>query len=353
MTALLKELTNQEIDWLIDNGAFREIAADTVLVEANQPTNFYILLEGDLSALFVQPESGQRWEYRRLSSGELFGTLPWLEATNPNNHTAIKALTTCTVLEIPLPQLIEKSTHDAAFTARLCRANAIQMLSHFSEQFSPQMGLNAGMAQSQFRDALTVFAELQDSDLDWMLAVGQMQSLAVNAVLARQGRPLDALHILLEGSLTLNQAESSRLNDSELKTAFATAPEGTESKIASLSRGELVGEMAFVNSNLSAFTIRAGRDSQLFSIPQWRLAAKLLHDLPFAARFYRILATLIANRQQTMMQRYFTGNASANASTHSLMDSQFLAKIELAEARFEWMQMRIQTQFGRERQLQW
>lgn len=346
MTALLKELSNQEIDWLIDNGNFRDVAADTVLVEANQPSNFYISLEGDLSALFVQPKSDNSWEYRRLSSGELFGTMPWLDPVP--SPTKIKALTNCTVLEIPLPQLAEKSVHDAAFTARLCRANATQMLDHLSDQFNPQLSSSTGMAiQSQFRDALTVFAELQDSDLDWMLAVGQVQSLAANTVLARQGRPFDALHIVLEGALTLNRTESNSSGD--LRAAFSIAQEGAEAEIARLSRGEMVGEMAFVNSSLSAFTIKANRESQIFSIPQWRLAAKLLHDVQFAARFYRVLAMLIASKQQTMMQRYFTGNTSVNG----VSDSQFLARVELAEARFEWMQMRIQTQFGMERQLQW
>ncbi len=352
MTTLLQELSNQEIDWLSDHGDFREIAVDTVLVEANQPSSFYILLEGDLSALFVQPETGQRWEYRRLNNGELFGTMPWLDpAPSP---IAIKAQTACAVLELSLPQLAEKLAHDAAFTARLCRTYAIQMLDQLNEQFNYQTGISVSMAaQSQFRDALTVFAELQDSDLDWMLAVGQIQSLGANIVLARRGRPFDALHIVLEGSLILNLTESNRQSDHDLKAVFSAFQENAETEVARLSRGEMVGELTFVNNSPSTFTIRASRDSQIFSIPHWRLAAKLLHDVEFAARFYRILAMLIASRQQAMMQRYFTENTAASKSVNNSGDSQFLARIELAEARFEWMQMRIQTQFGMERQLQW
>ncbi len=46
--------------------------------------------------------------------------------------------------------------------------------------------------------------ELSNQDIDWMLTVGDRKEIDSGTVLIRQGQPLDALHIILDGALTVS-----------------------------------------------------------------------------------------------------------------------------------------------------
>lgn len=86
--------------------------------------------------------------------------------------------------------------------------------------------------------------------------------------------------------------------------AFSDLEQSTlEQEFACLSRGDMVGEMLFIDTGLPAITVRALRDSQVLAIPRWPLEAKLLHDPGFAARFYRVLSVLLTNKQQAIAQQ--------------------------------------------------
>lgn len=341
---LLKELSNLDIDWMLARGQHQTLAPQTVLMQPGQPAEtLYILLEGSLSVALAQSSSWQ--EIARLSSGEMIGAMPGL---HPFGRLAcVSTLTQCLVLAIPQAQLAEKLQQDLSFAAHLYRASAV-LISHQLDRLVHQLGINAAILnQPQLREGLTVFAELQDSDLDWLIAVGQVQQITANTVLTHSDRPIDALHILLDGSLALSAAE---VETHQLVSAFSIrADRATEQEFARLSRGEIVGETLFVEAVPQNITVRALRDSQVLSISRWRLAAKLLHDVGFASRFYRVLATLLANKYQAIVRQLGQGDSTLTDFTS---DSQFLTQVGLAEARFEWMLKRIQTQ-GAGREIQW
>lgn len=96
-------------------------------------------------------------------------------------------------------------------------------------------------------------------------------------------------------------------------------------------------------------SVKAAEDSVVLSIPRWRLAAKLLHDVAFAARFYRVLAVLLADKQRAIVSRlgygrlsYSTGQSlGENLEYENELNSDFLAQVALAGARFDWMLKRI------------
>jgi bacteriocin-type transport-associated protein len=360
MTAvLLKELSNPDLDWLLSTGYQTEVSADTALLKPDQSLEvFSILLKGHLAV--TQPESTNQSGYTttiQLEAGELFGAIPWLGIDR--SPVAVKTLTNCTILEVPKSQLTQKLAYDFSFAAHLYRASAVLLvyqLDRLIRQLARRLEISpAVLNQPQLREALTVFAELQDRDLDWLIAAGQVQQIAARAVLTRSSRPVDALHILLDGSLGLFTAEpNSTLAGDRLLEAFSPVQDSSESEIARLSRGEMIGETLFVEDDLPTLTVRAVRDSSVLSIPRWRLAAKLLHDVQFASRFYRVLAVLLANKQQAIVRRYAAiHNADAAPASDAANDNRLLARVELAEARFEWMLKRIQAQLGIGRELQW
>ncbi|ARV59876.1 cyclic nucleotide-binding protein [Nostocales cyanobacterium HT-58-2] len=359
---LLKELSNQDIDWLLATGNRVEIQAGTVLIQQGQPLDaLYILLDGALTVSLAQSDEnplGRAFaaleggklagrEIGLLSSGEMVGEIPFLETYLPS--TTVSALTKSLVLVIERSQLIQKLQQDLSFAAHLYRASAV-LLANRLEQMIHQLGRSTVvLSQPQLREALIVFAELHDSDIDWLIAAGRVQQFAADTVVIRSGRPIEALHILLDGAVALTAAED---DSNLLARAFSHLEDAQplEREFARLSRGDILGETPFIEAQSPAVTVRALRDSRMLSIPRWRLAAKLLHDVAFAARFYRVLAILLADKQQAIVQRLgygrltYSSGQSLEESYANELNTHFLSQVALAGARFEWMLKRIRIE---------
>jgi bacteriocin-type transport-associated protein len=356
---LLKELSNQDIDWLLAAGYQSEIEANTILIQQGRPLEeFHILLEGRLAVSLAQDaqnplgrafaalEGGHLMgrEIAQLSSGEIVGEIPFLETYTPS--TTIRAVTRSKILSIARPQILQKLAQDLSFAAHLYRASAVLLASRL-EQMMHQLGRSTVvLSQPQLREALIVFAELQDSDIDWLIAAGRVHQIAAGTTLIRRNRPIEALHILLDGAIALTTSEE---ENNPLATVFSNLEENPaiEKEFARLSRGDIIGETPFVEAQSLSVNVRAVKESQVLSIPQWRLSAKLLHDLGFAARFYRVLAMLLADKQQAIVSRLGYGRLSysqgkpLNSDYANELSSHFLTQIALAGARFEWMLQRI------------
>jgi CRP-like cAMP-binding protein len=166
-------------------------------------------------------------------------------------------------------------------------------------------------------------------------------------VLIHSGSPIEALHILLDGAVTLNTVEG---DENPLARAFSNLEDSQEpyqQEFARLSRGDILGETPFMEMQPPLVTVKALRDSRVLSIPQWRLTAKLLHDVGFAVRFYRVLAILLADKQAAIVQRLgygrltYSSGQSLDMSYANELNTHFLTQVALAGARFEWMLKRI------------
>lgn len=362
---LLKELSNSDIDWILATGSREEIAPGTTLIRQGQPVNaLYILLDGALTVSISQPDqnplgrafaaleggemSGR--EIATLSSGEMVGEIPFLESYQPS--TTVKALKKSLVLAIPQKQLAAKLRQDITFAAHLYRASAILLADRLEKIVSEVGNSTIVLSQPQLREILFIFAELRDSDIDWLVTAGSVNKIASGDVLMHGRRPVEALSILLDGQLTLSFSESEDdLNP--LARAFSNL-EGSETngrEFARLSRGDIVGETPFVEASPPAVSVKAVEDSIVLSIPRWRLAAKLLHDVGFAARFYRVLSVLLADKQQAIVSRLGYGRLSygkdqpldENCEYENELSADFLAHVALAGARFDWMLKKIRV----------
>lgn len=360
---LLKELSNSDIDWILATGQREEVAAGTILIRQGKPVNaLYILLDGALTVSIAQADDnpiGRAFaaleggelpgrEIARLANGEVVGEMPFLASYQ--SSTTVKAARKSLVLMIPQQQLIEKLQTDITFAAHLYRAIAV-LLAHRLEQMVSQIGNSTVvLCQPQIREILFTFAELNDSDIGWMIAAGTAMRIPAGAVLFHAGRPVDSLYILLDGKMAASVAEDA---DNPLTRAFSTleATERFEREVAKLSRGDIVGETPFVEASPPAMTIRAIEDAIVLSIPRARLAAKLLHDVGFAARFYRVLAILLADKQQGIINRlgygritYSSGQSLDERFTYEdELSSGFLAQVTLAGTRFDWMLKQIRA----------
>lgn len=356
---LLKELSNQDIDWLLAAGQQSNLEPGTVLIQQGQPlTTFHILLEGKLTVslahsdqnplgrAFAALEGGKMIgrEIAQISSGEIVGEIPFLETYIPSTTTS--TLTRSRILSIPRSRLLQKLEQDPSFAAHLYRASAV-LLAHRLEQMINQLGRSTVvLSQPQLREALIVFAELQDSDIDWLIAAGRVHQVAAGTVLIRRNRPIEALHILLDGAIALTTSEE---DGNPLATVFSNLENNPEieREFARLSRGDMIGETPLIEAQALTVNVRAVRESQILSIPQWRLSAKLLHDIGFAARFYRVLAMLLADKQQAIVSRLgygrltYSQGQSLDSTYANELSSHFLTQMALAGARFEWMLKRV------------
>lgn len=161
------------------------------------------------------------------------------------------------------------------------------------------------------KKVLFILGELLDRDIDWIVAIGTRQTVAPTTTLIQEGQAVDTLYILLDGALSIStEATKGRI-------------------IARLTRGEVVGEMSFVDSRPPSATVRAAETSQVFAIPLAELTAKLTGDVEFAARFYRALAMFLSDRLRSTVEQ-LGGRPEISTETNApTLESQRAAEARL------------------------
>src|SRR5260221_14707240 len=133
------------------------------------------------------------------------------------------------------------------------------------------------------RKALFILGQLNDVDIEWIAHNGERRRLGDGEVIVREGVPLDALFITLDGQLSV------------------TLRDGQE--VARLGVGEVVGEIAFVDSTPPSATVTAVGNALVLSLAKTALQRRLTADPEFAARFYRALAIFLADRLRATTRR--------------------------------------------------
>jgi CRP-like cAMP-binding protein len=368
---LLQELYSSDLSWLMQSATYSSIPSETILADPNQPSDHVFLILEGMAAIAAPIRQAAIAHAFSTSSAVSAQSITALSQILPGDIANISTIldfkllpysviseSQCQVLSIARPVLLHKLQDDLSFASRFYRSVALLMSARHQRLVREFEYQNIPVRRSPLRQSITLFAELQDSDLDWLATVGSVQSLPAQAVLLPSGRSPDALHIVLEGALLLSHpVKASNLVAQTLAPAQNPAPSHQE--VARLSRGDLVGEMRLVNAHDLTLCASALRDSQVLSIPRWRLAAKLLHDIGFAARFYCVLATLLATEYETMLHQLhaatlgFAGEKAEQSGDRDDLSRRLLTRISLAEARFEWLLKRLQAQQENGRDLQW
>lgn len=166
-----------------------------------------------------------------------------------------------------------------------------------------------------------ILGELSDDDVDWIIQTARWEEVVANTILIEEGKPIDALYILLNGTLTVS----------------VSAIDGKQ--IATLSSGEVVGEMSFIDFRPPSATVRAVEDSLVLSISRTELAEKLQYDIGFASRFYRSLAVLLSIRMRDLVSQLGYGKAQSSDEDIQIeqLNPNVLDNIALAKTRFDWI----------------
>ncbi|MDZ8082250.1 MAG: cyclic nucleotide-binding domain-containing protein [Nostoc sp. DcaGUA01] len=327
-----------DIDWMLSVGRCKEHRIGEVLIQEGKEIidTVEILLEGGLS-ICVSPTGNLKdaQEIDRVSPGEIVETLSFIDNRPPS--TTFIALESSQVLALPRQLLFKKLEQDTEFAAHFYQTMAI-LLSQQLRGLTDFLTKNKVVPGEPLRKVLFVFAILNDGDIDWMISQGVKTQANPGKVLIEEGKPVEALYILLDGKLGI----------------FVTTPDNklVEREIAQSVKGEILGEMSFVEATTASATVKAAESSVLLALPQQKLAEKLKRDTGFTARFYKAIAVVLVDRIRDRLFRRGFGKLAyqldqllaEDIEVEDELNLDTLDNTALAGARFDWMIKRLNRQ---------
>ncbi|MEA5568470.1 cyclic nucleotide-binding domain-containing protein [Anabaena sp. UHCC 0399] len=329
---------DSDIDWILSVSKFTEYHTGEVLIQEGEAVlnTVEILLAGALS-ICVSPTGNieDAVEIDRVAAGEIAESLSFIDNRPPSS--SFIALENSRVLSLPRLLLIKKLEQDTEFAANFYQMLSIS-LSQQLRRLTDFLTKNKVVPSEPLRKVLFVFAILNDSDIDWMISQGIRTQVNPGTMLIEEGKPVEALYILLDGKLGI----------------FVTTSQNelTQKEIAKSVKGEILGEMSFVETTTASATVKAAESSVLLALPQHILAEKLKQDTGFTARFYRAIAVILTDRIRDRLFRRGFGKLayqldqllSEDIEVEDEIDLDTLDNTALAGARFDWMIKRLNRQ---------
>lgn len=334
---LLRELSNADIDWLVTTGDRTPVSRSQDFIQPGQQLDsLYLLLEGNLTLKDPSTQS----EIVTLSRGDLFGE-GWLFDISPVAPICVpeSADKEVLVLAVPKADIQQKLKEDTSFAAHFYRALALILSEHIRHLFERSELLRYQSGQV-VKEALFVFSELHDSDIDWMMNAGALEKISPDSVLLHPGRPVDALYTVLDGQLVISTTETPC--DPLSTCRHGLTEQGHQQNFtptAYLSRGGLPGIISFLDFQPLPVRIHAASESLLLAIPRQKVSIKLQSDLGFAARFYRVIATQTATLLNTVISsgKCVDCGDSMDMDMDDELDLEALQQVSEGGAKFDWM----------------
>jgi CRP-like cAMP-binding protein len=167
------------------------------------------------------------------------------------------------------------------------------------------------------RKALYILGQLNDADVQWLAHNGTTRRLRNGEIIIREGQPIDALFVNLEGALSVTL-------------------EGNL-EVARLGAGEFVGEISFVDSAPPSATVKGVGSASVLEIKRADIQRKIDEDIGFSARFHRALAVFLADRLRAATRRLGYGKQGDLSEGNVLadeLDSTVLDSVSEAGERF-------------------
>ena len=179
----------------------------------------------------------------------------------------------------------------------------------------------------------TLLQELSNSDIDWLMVTGKRQKIDADRLLIKAGKPINNFYLLINGSLSVSVSQS---NDNALNRAFAALEDKStlERDIIELASGDIAGEELLVATRAASTNVKTKLPSNVLTIPQQQLQAKLQQDIGFAARFYRGIALLLTERLSKLTSQL--RNTHLNSRTSQSREVLF-AFGRLHDSDIDWM----------------
>jgi len=126
------------------------------------------------------------------------------------------------------------------------------------------------------QNARYIAAGLSDADMLWLLSMGKLRSLKAGEKLVVAGKPIADLFFVTSGLLGVVHEDGVR--------------------VAQLLRGDVVGEMSFVERHAPLVSVVGEEPSEVLAIPRKLILQRFEEEPVFAARFYRALSVFLSER---------------------------------------------------------
>jgi CRP/FNR family cyclic AMP-dependent transcriptional regulator len=178
------------------------------------------------------------------------------------------------------------------------------------------------------KKVLYLLGQLDDRDVEWLLDHGVKQHLNPGKHLIDEGKPLDFLYVVLDGTLDV------------FVSTLGPRP------VDRMSCGDVAGEMSFIDARPPSATVRAVDSVTVLAVPRTEISLRLEREPLFAARFYRSIAMFLSqrlrvrNRPAHSPQGLTPSNASEQADE---LDANVLDTMHLAGNRFDRVLQRLLT----------
>ncbi|MBD1873443.1 cyclic nucleotide-binding domain-containing protein [Nodosilinea sp. FACHB-131] len=336
---LLRVLSNADLDWMIACGDRQTLAAGQNLLHSSiAGDRIALIIDGTVGESFAIPGAtvDEAVLIDELSQGNMVGVNPLLDVPS---RTAVKALKPTLILSLPIAQVTAKLAEDIAFAAHFYHAIALLLSDRLRRTLEHPDRIRFWGKQSD-NDVLTVFSELRDSDIDWLTAFGQVETVPAGRVLLRAARPVEALYILLDGQMAVS-APSTSVNPLALCFLGLTNSAGDQPAFATFSQGSMPGMMAFLDYQPLPVTVRSLTECLVFAVPRQTLATKLQVDDSFASRFYRVIAIQLMAQLQTvsmcLVEPTVPGMTPGPAIDDAELDMADLQQVSEGAKKFGWM----------------
>ncbi|NEQ42398.1 MAG: cyclic nucleotide-binding domain-containing protein [Leptolyngbya sp. SIOISBB] len=334
---LLRELSNTDLDWMITQGERSRLSEGQQLLPGQINSDvLYVLIEGKLGLMVGHETPSNDALVDELGQGEIVGLgalfgLPEM--------CSVQLLEPSMVMSLSLDNLQAKLEEDIAFAAHFYRAIAIMLSSRLRRIFE-QPGRIQHWGERSAKEVLSIFGELRDSDIDWLVSFGETQTVPADKVLLQAARPVDALYVLLDGQMAISAPQEGSFNP--LYLCFSGLENSTREQKAftTISKGGMPGIISFLDFRPLPVTIRATRDSLVFAVPRQTLVTKLQVDHSFASRFYRVIAIEILELLYAVRSRLVNQGAAASADEDLLdeeLDMADLQQMSEGAKKFNWM----------------
>jgi len=168
--------------------------------------------------------------------------------------------------------------------------------------------------------ALFILNELINEDLDWISEKSRKRIIGHGQILIHEQEEIQALYMVLSGILSVTIKP---LGDRELGRIY---------------RGEVVGEISFIDNRPTVATVKGIEESVVLEISRWELTAKLNRNMAFASRFYRGISMCLADRMRGTVGRLGYGkNIEDDLEDNEEINPIVMHNLELAEAKFNWL----------------
>lgn len=176
------------------------------------------------------------------------------------------------------------------------------------------------------KKVLYILGQLEDEHVGWLLEAGRKLPFQSGRVLIRQGEPIDAVYIVVEGR-------------------FAVTREGSDlGEVARVGAGEVLGEISYLDRHPPTATVTAVEDSVVLELPREALTRKIESDPGFSARFYHALAAFLADRLRSTLAQLgppAAGEGTGDPFAEDELDLDRLDHASKGGLRFERMLKRL------------